>query len=635
MTSPTPDAPYRRKVGSARPNSLLYAGGVGAVTDLPHLSVVVKGLDDWDYREATETELTEPRLLARVRQILGPSVKHLRPAPRRVATSKSEEELADRVGVPVAPFPRWLRCPACYELGALNSDGRGAFEFRNENKYRPDEARFVHATCPKKTQNGSAPTAVPARFVTVCRNGHLDEFPWVEYVHRGGPCAKGREGRIKMMDPGGQSGAVIQLRCSCGQSRTMRDALSHHRRPDSVALPACRGRHPHLGVFEAGCDQTLRAMVLGASNSWFPLLASALYVPELASEVGLLVEKQWPILQEVTTKDQLAPMLKFVPQLVDLRAYDLDLVWGEVEARHNVAADDDGEAIDLSAREYEALADPSKAARNTDFTADVVAAPAGWEPLVDRVVRVSRLRETKALVGFTRVDAPDWGEPDAASRAPISRRKDTDWVPAATTHGEGIFLVLNGDLVHKWEETVEGSTHLLRLRSAHNRWRHNRELPGTPADFWPGDRYLLLHTLSHLLVREIALECGYSSASITERVYANRDRDEAGVLLYTAASDSEGTLGGLVRLSDPVELDRVLRAVFANANRCSSDPICADHLPLDTEDTLHGAACHACLFASETTCQRGNRFLDRALIVPVADTEEHLALADLFDVPGR
>ena len=120
-----------------------------------------------------------------------------------------------------------------------------------------------------------------------------------------------------------------------------RDALSHHRRPDSVALPACRGRHPHLGVFESGCDQTLRAMVLGASNSWFPLLASALYVPELASEVGLLVEKQWPILQEVTTKDQLAPMLKFVPQLVDLRAYDLDLVWGEVEARHNVAADDD------------------------------------------------------------------------------------------------------------------------------------------------------------------------------------------------------------------------------------------------------------------------------------------------------
>lgn len=634
MTS-TPTSPYRRKVGSARPNSLLYSGGVGAVTDLPHLSVIVKGLDDWDYRDATETELTEPRLLARVRQILGPAVKHLRPAPRRVAANKSEEELADRVGVPVAPFPRWMRCPACYELGALNADGSGSFEFKNDNKYRPDEAKFVHATCPKKAQNGVAPTVVPARFVTVCRDGHLDEFPWFEYVHRGGPCPKGREGRIRMMDPGGQSGAVIQLRCTCGQFRTMRDALAHHRKPDSVALPACRGRHPHLGLFEPDCKQTLRAMVLGASNSWFPLLASALYVPELASEVGLLVEKQWAILQEVVTQEQLGPMLKFVPDLVDLRAYDPDLVWSEVQARHDAQSSDDDEVIDLSAREYEALVDPSKAARTTDFTADVVPTPQGWSPLLDRVVRVSRLRETKALVGFTRVEAPDWGEPDAASRAPIARKKDTDWVPAATTHGEGIFLVFNQDLIEKWEAQVADSAHMARLRSAHDRWRHNREMPGPYSDYWPGDRYVLLHTLSHLLVREIALECGYSSASITERIYANHDRGETGVLLYTAASDSEGTLGGLVRLTDPVELDRVFRAVFANANRCSSDPICADHLPLETEDTLHGAACHACLFASETTCQRGNRFLDRALVVPVADTDQGLAVADLFDVPGQ
>ncbi len=162
-------------------------------------------------------------------------------------------------------------------------------------------------------------------------------------------------------------------------------------------------------------------------------------------------------------------------------------------------------------------------------------------------------------------------------------------------------------------------------------------MTGPHDDYWPGDRYLLLHTLSHLLIREIALECGYASASITERIYATTrdDRNEAGILLYTAASDSEGTLGGLVRLAQPDELGRILRATFSNARRCSSDPLCGDHAPLDTEDTLHGAACHACLFASETSCQRGNRFLDRRLVVPVDGKEPKLDLLHHVDgLPG-
>jgi len=163
-------------------------------------------------------------------------------------------------------------------------------------------------------------------------------------------------------------------------------------------------------------------------------------------------------------------------------------------------------------------------------------------------------------------------------------------------------------------------------------------MTGPHNDYWPGDRYLLLHTLGHLLIREIALECGYASASITERIYATTrdDRNEAGILLDTAASDSEGTLGGLVRLAQPDELGRILHAAVSNARRCSSDPLCGDHAPLDTEDTLHGAAYHACLFASETSCQRGNRFLDRRLVVPVDGREPKLDLLHhIGGLPGK
>lgn len=630
--SPHSREKYLSRVGGQRPNALLYSDGVGAVIDLPHLSVVVQGLDYWDYKSATtEYELTEPRLLQRVRQVMGPHVKQLRATPH----SDADDDEANRVGVPVTPFPRWMRCTGCRLLAGINDSGTVPFKFENSNKYRPDEARFAHDCRPTAPGGKKArqPTVVPARFVLACTAGHLDEFPFVEYVHNGGECAKGREGRLEMLDPGGNYGSQISIRCSCGERRTMRDALRHHRVHGSTALPGCRARHPHLGWFDPkGCTAPVRAMVLGASNQWFSLLTKALYIPELGNDIAVLVERHWGYLSKVDSPGTLGFALSAIPALAPLKEHDVAAVWKEIESRQAATEAIPEEDIDLTAREYQALVDPSKARNDDrDFTADVVASPPAWTGLIAKVVRLSRLRETKALVGFTRVDAPEWGEPDSSQRAPLSREPKS-WVPAATTHGEGIFLVVRTDVIAEWEKTAANSPHLAKLRDAHVRWRTNRAMPGPHEDFWPGDRYLMLHTLSHLLVREIALECGYSSASISERIYANKDRDEAGILLYTAASDSEGTLGGIVRLSEASQLDRLLRAAFANAQRCSSDPLCAEHAPLRTEDTLHGAACHACLFASETTCERGNRFLDRRLIVPVDLTEPQLAISEHFTV---
>ncbi|WP_443069071.1 hypothetical protein [Streptomyces sp. NBC_01278] len=86
--------------------------------------------------------------------------------------------------------------------------------------------------------------------------------------------------------------------------------------------------------------------------------------------------------------------------------------------------------------------------------------------------------------------------------------------------------------------------------------------------------------------------------------------------------DAEGTLGGLVALAEPEKFSRVVRRALHDAERCSSDPLCADRLPRPPhEDFLHGAACHVCLFVSETTCERGNRFLDRRFIVPIDDPD--------------
>lgn len=195
-------------------------------------------------------------------------------------------------------------------------------------------------------------------------------------------------------------------------------------------------------------------------------------------------------------------------------------------------------------------------------------------------------------------------------------------MPASEVRGEGIFLRIDEQLITGWQERVRGSEAVREHREAFGRFRTNRYSDRLPANFdpihgWPEPRYIALHTLSHLVIRTIALECGYSSASLSERIYAGPDR--AGILIYTAVPDAEGTLGGLVSLAEPEPLTRIMRRALHDARRCSSDPLCAERLPKAPADFLHGAACHACLFVSETTCERGNRFLDRRFIVPIDD----------------
>lgn len=130
---------------------------------------------------------------------------------------------------------------------------------------------------------------------------------------------------------------------------------------------------------------------------------------------------------------------------------------------------------------------------------------------------------------------------------------------------------------------------------------------------------IAIHSFAHALMRELALECGYNAASLRERIYAKDDDGDgpamAGVLIYTAAPDSEGTLGGLVRMGRPEYLEQHIGRALERLTLCSSDPLCADHTAEKDGATLHGACCHACLFAPETSCERGNRYLDRTLLV--------------------
>ena len=406
----------------------------------------------------------------------------------------------------------------------------------------------------------------------------------------------------------------MQVSCDgCRRRRRLSQAFGDDAAP--YLPPRCRGRHPHLGVSDT-CDQQPETLILGASNAWFAVQSSALSIPSAASELGQALDEAWAILEGLPAgRDFLDYTLKTNAKLPKLQALaekiGLESVEQAIAQRRGDL--DDGDPSDLRTPEWQMLSAPDEAPETRDFKLRRVGVPEQFADRIADVVLVERLREVSALRGFTRLNAPDDLDARGGSVVRLAREPPR-WLPCSEVRGEGIFIRFDEAAILEWEQAYRDSGAAAILRRAHEAWRNRRGLP--PEDGWPGERYVLLHSFSHALLRELALECGYTASSIRERLYAASGPDVepmAGVLLYTAAPDSEGTLGGLVSLGEREHFGPLLRQALERAQLCSSDPLCSEHDPR-ADSSVHAAACHACQFASETSCERGNRYLDRAAI---------------------
>lgn len=612
------DTKYRHKVGELRPSQVLFTFGVGSIVDLPHLSTMVMGLDEWDVTRSTE--IGEERLRAAVQAELGPQVTRLLAPP-----IAEESEIArpfeggPPVGVPVATFPRWVVCPYCHLLAPLES---GLFQLK-VNPYRIDQTHYVHANCSAQR----AQSVFPARFLVACTSGHLDDFPWMEFVHIGPTEC---HGPLRLLERGVSGEAAdILIACDgkdCDCKRSMSDAFGEEGRKN---LPPCSGRWPHLRDYDdEQCTEQSKAILLGASNSWFGLSLAALSVPVAPDKLGQLVDTNWHILEKVTSREVLAAF-RLIGQLTPFADYSDDDLLAAIERKGSGAGEPNSVQVrSLKAPEWQVLTQVGGNAASEDFRGVPVSAPPRYSNVISRVVLMERLREVRALIGFSRIESPgefgDTEEFPEEKRAPLTRTSPT-WVPAADVRGEGIFIQFDEDAIQDWESRGRSVTrHNQLFVEAHRRWRSMRHLD--PDVGYPGLRYFLLHSFSHALMRQFVLECGYSAASVRERIYSLSPTDPegpmAGILIYTAASDSEGTLGGLVSLGTPGELERHIDMALEQMELCGSDPLCAERSPTVEDCVLHGAACHACLFAPETSCERGNKYLDRTLLVPTMERSD-------------
>jgi hypothetical protein len=347
---------------------------------------------------------------------------------------------------------------------------------------------------------------------------------------------------------------------------------------------------------------------------------SVLSLPDRGSAVDSVVRELWDDLQIVDSalvlgvlkrKPKIAERLASFPDDEVLAAIDR-LKSGNVEekpVKHVemeallAAPEGFGEDVPIDP-DFHARRLPERAWRHSKASAGIEA-----------VIQLHRLREVVALIGFTRFEAamPDiHGEYDTdVERAQIAL--EPSWFPAVENRGEGVFIQLRSEAVKKWLGRPAVKARLDSLIAGHRRWGEARKAERP----FPGGPYVLLHTLSHLLIQSLAMRCGYPASSIRERVYADEPGGRFGLLLYTGTPDAEGTLGGLVQQARYIE-DHLAQARRAGA-LCSHDPICAQHAPGESLEGrwLQGAACHGCALVAETSCEMRNDYLDRALVVPV------------------
>jgi hypothetical protein len=608
------------RVGEIRPSQLMFTYGVGAIIDLPKFSVIVTGLEDWPQQPEYVQPVIENRLLRAVRFRL-PEVNNLL-SPPTVPDSGMPVDPFDEVahiGVPVATFPRWMVCPFCRLLAPL---GSGLFTLK-ESPYHPERTVYRHETCPKAKN----PEVMPARFLATCENGHLDDFPWEAFVHQGELCESPRL-RLIEYSPSGEA-RDLEARCeTCGKKRRLSDAFGRENREK---LPMCQGRNPHLRNYDPdGCDLHARPIILGASNTWFPVVYSTVAIPVDTDRLAQLVDENWATLKNATNA-AIVSFLRSSGQLGEMSQYKDEEIWQAIETRHQQDAGTmppPSEEPDLKAPEWEVFIEHDPQLNSDDFLLRPVDVPGRYTSLIKQVVLVERLREVRAMVGFTRLDAVgELTDPDLSIEIDPVRlsRQEPTWVPATEVRGEGIFIQFNERKITQWLARAAVQRRGDEFFDSHQKWRASRRIEQPEAGF-PGLRYILIHSFAHALMRQLALECGYAVASIRERIYARPAESTggpmAGLLIYTSAPDSEGTLGGLVSLGRPETLGRHISQALESAHLCASDPLCAEHAPSLGGRTIHAAACHACLFAPETSCERGNKYLDRSTLVSTVETDK-------------
>lgn len=560
------------KLGEIRPNQLITTFGPGAIVDAVKDSVTILDLNYWK-------EKGKKIIDGRLASYLNVDCFYM---PR---TSYGGD-------IPATSFPYMHVC-SNVKCGRI-FDVRDNFDLDRYLKFG--------VTCPSCHK-----PAYPSRFITICENGHMNDFPWSWWVHNGSSTCKGA---LRMYSTGNTSTlADMWVECSCGAKRSMSGATQK----ENFGGMTCLGHHPFRPHHKnEKCDKILIPSQRGASNVYFPVMRSAISIPPWINPLYNLIDEHLRLIDSY--EEDFGDMgldkayQKFFSAFTR-EEFDAALL----RRRQNIK-----EFTEIKQMEYNAIthhADPVYASNKMHFKAEEDPLPEYLRPYFKRVIRITRLREVRVLLGFTRVDAPDPDADEQTNIVYLNKGKTERWLPAAEIHGEGVFIEFNRDTIDSWLSSPQLSALSQKYAQCYKEFCESKEWTITTLR---DARYVLMHTFAHLLIKQMSMASGYSSSAIRERIYFGDDM--SGVLLYTGSSDKEGSLGGLVELGNISQLRILMRDAFQEALVCTNDPECLNNTPAGNNS--NGAACHSCCMISETACENGNRMLDRGLIVPIDGRED-------------
>jgi Domain of unknown function (DUF1998) len=618
--------------GPIRRSQLIAPFGVGAMVVVRGgISLISGGLDHWFEYESGEADssqidkeeylVEEWRLQRRLtvnRFYLPPDyrIKGKKPAPNT------------KLSIPFLRFPQAHFCPWCKRLENMPLTERSFLK------------------CVECATRGKKNYLVQVPFVAMCDCGHIQDFPWREWVHRS--ATPDCNMPIRLFATGGSTLAAQEVRCDCGKTRNLAQIMNTDQNGENSFLSRnldesgtffyCQGKRPWLGTEESSkCQRPLRGTLRSASNVHFADQKSAIYLPRSSDDApeDLVSLMEEPPLSSLI-KILLGAGAAIVPEMLrgqqrtllqpysDLQiAAALKIISSGASVTIDTVDGDDDETAFRRA-EFNVIKDPrtgdqlsTKQVNLAEYEAEIV-------KYFSNIMLVEKLRETRALTGFTRV-MPE----NSLSQ---KQRKDimwlnpptyeNSWLPAYVVYGEGIFIEFDYETLNDWENREDVKTRIIGLSHRFGELQRKRGIQEQKIS----SRFLLLHTFSHVLMNRLTFECGYSSASLRERLYIsdNKVAPMAGLLIYTAAGDSEGTLGGLVRMGKAGYLEPVIRRALEGAHWCSADPVCMEIGARGGQgpDSCNLAACHNCALVPETACEQFNRFLDRALLI--GDSQNNL-----------
>jgi hypothetical protein len=470
---------------------------------------------------------------------------------------------------------------------------------------------------------------VPIRFIVACEDGHVDDFPWEKWVHYGSECSQKCDLRFNT-NPGVSGLNGINVKCEnknggtgCGKSRNMSGAFNSdiHKK-----LGGCSGKKPWVRINgeskKEKCTKIPRTVQKGASNVYFPYVKSSILIPPYSDNIYNKLEKS--DLWKMAIKKENEKYLEDIAE-----EYNIDIEYLEKIFKKRIDSNIEGKRSEIEYRydEYKAflgqIGEGNLQSDNFDVELKDVSLY-GIDSL-ENVALVKKLREIRTLESFSRLspvetDIHEEKQKIDSKSISVSENKNVNWLPAIEVRGEGIFIQFNEKDIQKWENKSEVKGRIKKindriLRKANKRDISPRILPA---------KFILLHTLAHILIRQLNFECGYSSSALRERIYCNENEYQpvmSGILIYTSSGDSEGTLGGLVKQGEPEYFTKIFEKAINKASWCSSDPLCIENEGQGL-NSLNLAACHACSLLPETSCEEFNRFLDRGMLIGKLDSSE-------------